>query len=84
MNQEDVSVGKYGEMGLIQSKEKYSERKFTDIKNLKPELENQTVWLRGRLHTSRAKGMILHHVLFTYLLDQNMYIFLQVNSVLLF
>ena len=56
MNQEDVSVGKYGEMGLIQSKEKYSERKFIDIKNLNPELENQTVWLRGRLHTSRAKG----------------------------
>nr|XP_003702833.1 PREDICTED: aspartate--tRNA ligase, cytoplasmic [Megachile rotundata]XP_012139787.1 PREDICTED: aspartate--tRNA ligase, cytoplasmic [Megachile rotundata]XP_012139788.1 PREDICTED: aspartate--tRNA ligase, cytoplasmic [Megachile rotundata] len=56
INQEDVSVGMYGDMGLIQSKDKYSERKFVDIKNLKPDLENQTVWLRGRLHTSRAKG----------------------------
>ncbi|CAL7933364.1 unnamed protein product [Xylocopa violacea] len=54
--EEDVSIGKYGETGLIQSKEKYTERKFTDIKNLKQDLEDQTVWLRGRLHTSRAKG----------------------------
>ncbi|XP_033336549.2 aspartyl-tRNA synthetase [Megalopta genalis] len=54
--EEDVSGDKYGETGLIQSKEKHAERKFTDIKNLSPALENQTVWLRGRLHTSRAKG----------------------------
>lgn len=54
--EEDISVGKYGDTGLIQSKEKYAERKFTGIKNLTPTLENQTVWLRGRLHTSRAKG----------------------------
>lgn len=54
--EEDVSVESYGDTELIQSKEKHAERIFTDIKNLILSLENQTVWLRGRLHTSRAKG----------------------------
>ncbi|KZC05753.1 PREDICTED: aspartate--tRNA ligase, cytoplasmic [Dufourea novaeangliae] len=54
--EEDVSVGKYGDTGLIQSKEKHAERKFTEVKNLTATLENEIVWLRGRLHTSRAKG----------------------------
>jgi len=49
-------MGKYGQMNMIQSKEKFEDRKFTAIKNLNKNLENQTVWLRGRLHTSRAKG----------------------------
>jgi len=53
---EDISMGKYGQMNMIQSKEKFEDRKFTAIKNLNKNLENQTVWLRGRLHTSRAKG----------------------------
>jgi len=53
---EDVSIGKYGQMSMIQSKEKFEDRKFTAIKNLNKNLESQTVWLRGRLHTSRAKG----------------------------
>ncbi|RLU23601.1 hypothetical protein DMN91_003806 [Ooceraea biroi] len=53
---EDVSIGKYGQMDMIQSKEKYENRKFTMIKDLDESMENQTVWLRGRLHTSRAKG----------------------------
>ncbi|XP_393437.3 aspartate--tRNA ligase, cytoplasmic [Apis mellifera] len=56
VQEEDISIGKYGETGLIQSKEKYAERKFIDIKDLNPNLENQNIWLRGRLHTSRAKG----------------------------
>ncbi|XP_043264055.1 aspartate--tRNA ligase, cytoplasmic [Colletes gigas] len=54
--EEDISVENYGDIGLIQSNEKHTERIFTDIKNLISDLENQTVWLRGRLHTSRAKG----------------------------
>lgn len=53
---EDVSVGKYGQMNMIQSKEKFEDRKFTAIKDLNKNLENEMVWLRGRLHTSRAKG----------------------------
>lgn len=53
---EDVSAGKYGELGIIQSKSKHLDRVFSHVKDLNPTLENQTVWLRGRLHTSRAKG----------------------------
>lgn len=53
---EDVSVGKYSQMNMIQSKEKFEDRKFIAIKNLNKNLENEIVWLRGRLHTSRAKG----------------------------
>lgn len=41
---------------MIQSKEKFEDRKFMAIKNLNQNLKNQMVWLRGRLHTSRAKG----------------------------
>ncbi|KAG7210404.1 hypothetical protein KM043_011936 [Ampulex compressa] len=52
----DVSLGNYGELGVIQSKDKHADRKFTNIKDLDTKLEDQTVWLRGRLHTSRAKG----------------------------
>lgn len=53
---EDVSVGKYGQMDMIQSKEKFEDRKFIVIKNLNKSLQDRMVWLRGRLHTSRAKG----------------------------
>ncbi|XP_075226292.1 aspartyl-tRNA synthetase [Lycorma delicatula] len=52
---EDISVGKYGTLGLIQSTEKL-DRKFTDVKELDVELKDHLVWVRGRLHTSRAKG----------------------------
>lgn len=41
---------------MIQSAEKLEDRKFKAIKDLIKELEGQTFWLRGRLHTSRAKG----------------------------
>lgn len=52
----DVSVGCYGLMNMIQSTEKLEDRKFKAIKDLNKELEDQIIWLRGRLHTSRAKG----------------------------
>ncbi|XP_032680726.1 aspartate--tRNA ligase, cytoplasmic [Odontomachus brunneus] len=52
----DVSVGCYGLMNMIQSTEKLEDRKFKVIKDLNKELEDQAVWLRGRLHISRAKG----------------------------
>lgn len=54
-----MSVGKYGQMNMIQSKEQFEDRKFIAIKNLNKNLENQTIWLRGRLHTSRAKGKVM-------------------------
>lgn len=57
IDKEDISVGKYGQLNMIQSKEAYKERNFIHVKELNKKLENQTVWLRGRLHTSRAKGI---------------------------
>ncbi|CAD7015300.1 unnamed protein product [Ceratitis capitata] len=48
----DVSAGRYGSTGLIQSKEKFEERKFVSP----TEYRDQVVWVRGRVHTSRAKG----------------------------
>lgn len=59
----DVSVGSYGQINMIQSREKFEDRNFKAIKDLNKELEDQTVWLRGRLHTSRAKGKYYY---FTY------------------
>ncbi|XP_015178219.1 PREDICTED: aspartate--tRNA ligase, cytoplasmic [Polistes dominula] len=56
VEQEDVSVGKYGQLTMIQSNEVHKERIFVHVKELNKQLENQTIWLRGRLHTSRAKG----------------------------
>ncbi|CAD7015293.1 unnamed protein product [Ceratitis capitata] len=53
----DVSAGRYGSTGLIQSKEKFEERKFVSVNELsQPEYRDQVVWVRGRVHTSRAKG----------------------------
>ena len=53
---EDVSLGKYGQEKMIQSNSTYDERKFVHIKDLNPTVAGQVVWIRGRLHTSRAKG----------------------------
>lgn len=54
---EDVSVGKYGPFGMIQSKVKLDERKFVDVTELVNYVKGkEPVWLRGRVHTSRAKG----------------------------
>ncbi|XP_012255412.2 aspartate--tRNA ligase, cytoplasmic [Athalia rosae] len=53
---EDISAGKYGQFGIIRSEEKHEDRVFIHIKELNLNLVDQTIWLRGRLHTSRAKG----------------------------
>nr|CAD7257494.1 unnamed protein product [Timema shepardi] len=52
---EDYSSGNYGQPAMIQSEEKLS-RTFVGVKDLSEELADQKVWVRGRLHTSRAKG----------------------------
>lgn len=55
----DYSEGKYGATKLIQSQDHYSDRIFTKVSELSEFLEkcpNQSVWIRGRVHTSRAKG----------------------------
>ncbi|KAK0175172.1 hypothetical protein PV327_008945 [Microctonus hyperodae] len=53
---EDVSVGCYGQTKLVQSSETHEDRKFVDVKDLDSKLIEKSIWLRGRLHTSRAKG----------------------------
>ncbi|KAK7471420.1 hypothetical protein BaRGS_00035972 [Batillaria attramentaria] len=52
---EDVSEGRYGTLPLNQSQEKV-QRKIYKICELTPELADKKVWVRARLHTSRAKG----------------------------
>lgn len=48
----------YGTYGLMQSGAAFADKKidFTKISDLDEKLEGQTVWIRGRLHTSRVKG----------------------------
>lgn len=54
---EDISIGKYGVLKMIQSSKDYvPDRVFVDLKNLTTTLADSSVWIRGRLHTSRAKG----------------------------
>ena len=51
----DVSAGKYGNQEMNQSKSK-PDTKLTHIGDLGVKLDEKTVTIRGRLHTSRAKG----------------------------
>jgi len=51
----DVSEGKYGVLEMNQSKSK-SGPNIIAVKDLKPKMTGQCVHIRGRLHTSRAKG----------------------------
>lgn len=55
-SEEDVSVGKYGNLPIIQSTEKPTDRKLLHINDIGADLVEKNIWLRGRLHTSRAKG----------------------------
>lgn len=52
---EDVSKDRYGEVPLIQSKEK-TDRVWTDLKELDLSKKGEKVLIRGRLHTSRGTG----------------------------
>lgn len=52
---EDVSAGQYGNMKLIQSSEK-PQRKMYNIGTLSTSNVGENIWLRARLHNSRAKG----------------------------
>jgi hypothetical protein len=54
---DDYSTGKYGQLPMIQSAE-IIKREFVHVRQLKPTLAETTVWVRGRLHTSRAKGAL--------------------------
>ena len=54
-NTPDVSVGKYGVAQMNQSRDCPAFR-FIDVSALSPKLNEQVIWVRARLHTSRAKG----------------------------
>jgi len=51
----DVSEGHYGRPPLLQSAE-HVDRQLTRVQQLTVEQDGESVWVRGRLHTSRAKG----------------------------
>ncbi|XP_055379753.1 aspartate--tRNA ligase, cytoplasmic [Condylostylus longicornis] len=53
---EDVSLGRYGQMKMIQSIEKHEERNFIKVVDLKNYIGKDNIWVRGRVHTSRSKG----------------------------
>jgi nondiscriminating aspartyl-tRNA synthetase len=56
VDQEDVSKEKYGVIKIIQSEQFYEERNFVHIQDLNTNYSDKLLWIRGRLHTSRAKG----------------------------
>lgn len=60
-NEPDHSVGKYGTREMNQSRDKPN-IKLIDVEVLGAKLKEQDVWLRGRLHTSRAKGLLVFFI----------------------
>jgi len=52
---EDVSKGRYGDVEMVQSKEKTS-RVWTDVKDIDLSRKGERVLVRGRVHTSRGTG----------------------------
>lgn len=53
---EDFAVGRYGTRQLIQSAEKHDDKKFVSLKGIAGRLNDEHIWVRGRVHTSRCKG----------------------------
>ncbi|KAF7241757.1 Aspartate--tRNA ligase, cytoplasmic, partial [Varanus komodoensis] len=52
---DDFAKERYGILPMIQSQEK-PDRVLVRIKDLTGEKADEVVWVRGRIHTSRAKG----------------------------
>ncbi|XP_023292518.2 aspartate--tRNA ligase, cytoplasmic [Lucilia cuprina] len=53
---EDCSAGRYGMSGIINSQNKHEERKFVAVHELNQHVGKDAVWVRGRIHNTRAKG----------------------------
>lgn len=49
-------MGKYGNLPLIRSDNSNQDRKFIYVKELNKSLAGNTIWVRARLHTVRARG----------------------------
>ena len=54
----DCSEGKYGNAPMNQSRDRGQGKSYVDIPILNHKLNGKKVWVRARLHTSRAKGEI--------------------------
>ncbi|XP_034042083.1 aspartate--tRNA ligase, cytoplasmic-like [Thalassophryne amazonica] len=54
-NEDDFAKDRYGVSAMVQSQQK-SDRVLVHICDLTPEKADQMIWLRARVHTSRAKG----------------------------
>lgn len=52
----EAQKGAYGVATMNQSREKPKDKNFLNISVLSPKLHEQSVWIRARLHTSRATG----------------------------
>ncbi|XP_038217745.1 aspartate--tRNA ligase, cytoplasmic [Zerene cesonia] len=52
----DISQGLYGVYKLINSDGDHRDRVYVDVKDLSEKVVGQTVWVRARLQTTRAKG----------------------------
>jgi len=55
IEKDDVSKDKYGDIPMVQSKEKTG-RVWTDVKDIKLSRKGERVLIRARLHTSRLTG----------------------------
>ncbi|XP_034479287.1 aspartate--tRNA ligase, cytoplasmic [Drosophila innubila] len=52
----DHAAARYGLSEMIQSKDKRSEREFLLVPELSKHVDKGLFWVRGRVHTTRAKG----------------------------
>ncbi|CAF4440465.1 unnamed protein product [Rotaria socialis] len=63
-NEEDFAKDNYAIMPLIQSKEKV-DRQLISVRDIDEKMAKKTIWVRGRLHTSRGTGkqcfLIIRH-----------------------
>ncbi|XP_038132284.1 aspartate--tRNA ligase, cytoplasmic [Cyprinodon tularosa] len=54
-DEDDFAKDRYGLPAMVQSQEKL-DRALVRVQDLTPEKADQLIWLRARVHTSRAKG----------------------------
>ncbi|EYB84467.1 hypothetical protein Y032_0316g2298 [Ancylostoma ceylanicum] len=52
---EDVSIGMYGNYGMIQSADK-KDIMFSQLNKISANIHGQEIWVRGRVHAIRTKG----------------------------
>uniref|UniRef100_A0A3Q3E5G0 Aspartate--tRNA ligase, cytoplasmic n=1 Tax=Labrus bergylta TaxID=56723 RepID=A0A3Q3E5G0_9LABR len=53
--EDDFAKDRYGVLAMVQSQQKL-DRTLVRVKDLTPEKADQLIWMRARVHTSRAKG----------------------------